>query len=99
MVARRSYGTARYGSRRTAAAGCRGYGECRVDGRKVRRRIGPKRVEGANTGLTRAQAEREMRRLMAEVKPWTATGDRLPSRTSPPATARTSRCWAASARR
>ena len=67
MVARRSYGTARYGSRRTAAAGCRGYGECRVDGRKVRRRIGPKRVEGANTGLTRAQAEREMRRLMAEV--------------------------------
>ena len=40
-----------------------------VDGQQVKRRVGPKRAPSTRDGLTRTQAEAEMRRLMAEVKP------------------------------
>jgi hypothetical protein len=47
-------------------------------GRQVKRRVGPMRVEGSRDGLTRSQAEAELRRLIAETKatPMTA-GDAL----------------------
>jgi hypothetical protein len=38
-------------------------------GRQVKRRVGPMRVEGSRNGLTRSQAEAELRRLIAETKP------------------------------
>ncbi len=40
-----------------------------VDGQQIKRRVGPKRAPSTRDGLTRTQAEAEMRRLMAEVKP------------------------------
>jgi integrase len=58
-VARRSYGTGslflKYGS---------WYGQWRVDGRLVKRKLGPVRKPGTLEGLTRAQAERALRRKM-----------------------------------
>lgn len=46
-------------------------------GRQVKRRLGPKRSPGSADGLTRRQAEAELRRLIAEVKPSAAVGERL----------------------
>jgi integrase len=44
------------------------YGQWRVGAKLVKRRLGPKRRPGERTGLTKAQAERELRRLIdAEV--------------------------------
>ena len=37
--------------------------------RQIKRKIGRKRKRGSREGLTKAQAEKEMRRLMREVKP------------------------------
>jgi integrase len=45
------------------------YGKWRLGERQVKRKIGPKRKPGTREGLTRSQAERELRRLMREVKP------------------------------
>src|ERR1700754_3575830 len=43
------------------------YGRWRTpDGRRVNRRIGPKRTKGGSDGLTRAQAEQAFRRIQAE---------------------------------
>lgn len=55
------------------------YGHWRVDGgRQVKRRIGPVRVEGSREGLTRRQAEAELRRVIAETRPsQVVTGDAL----------------------
>jgi hypothetical protein len=67
--ARRSYGT---GSlyERTDSTGCVvWYGKWRSDGVQSKRRIGAKRVERSRDGLTRVQAEAELRRLMESVKP------------------------------
>lgn len=47
------------------------YGKWRVNGRQVKRRIGPKRTRGEADGLTKAQAEARLRELFAEV----AAGD------------------------
>lgn len=43
------------------------YGKWRVDGRQVKRRIGPKRTRGEADGLTKAQAEARLRDLIAQV--------------------------------
>jgi len=40
------------------------YGSWRVGGRRVKRRIGLKRRASTSEGLTRTQAEAELRRLM-----------------------------------
>jgi hypothetical protein len=40
------------------------YGQWRVGAKLVKRRLGPKRRPGERTGLTKAQAERERRRLI-----------------------------------
>ena len=43
----------------------------------MKRRIGPKRMRGERTGLTRAQAEEELRRLIAETQVRAQVGERL----------------------
>ncbi len=43
------------------------YGKWRVDGRQVKRRIGPKRTRGEADGITKSQAEARLREFMAEV--------------------------------
>lgn len=45
------------------------YGKWRVDGRQIMRRLGPVRQPGSRDGLTKAMAEAELRRVMAEVMP------------------------------
>jgi hypothetical protein len=42
------------------------YGKWRVGERQVMRQLGLRREPGSSVGLTRAQAERELRRLIAE---------------------------------
>ncbi len=59
--ARRSYGTGSIGVRHGAY-----YGRWRAGGRMVQRKLGPVREPGTREGLTRAQAERELRRRMEE---------------------------------
>jgi integrase len=77
-AARRSYGTGSLYVRVDAAGREAWYGQWRAGGRKVKRRIGWKRAEGAREGLTAVQAETEMRRVMGEtvVGP-AAVGERL----------------------
>jgi integrase len=41
------------------------YGKWRIDGRQVKRKLGPKRTKGEPHGLTRKQAETRVRELMA----------------------------------
>jgi integrase len=45
------------------------YAKWYVGTRQIKRKIGRKRKRGSREGLTKAQAEKEMRRLMREVKP------------------------------
>lgn len=45
------------------------YAKWYVGSRQVKRKIGPQRKRGTREGLTKAQAEQEMRRLMRELKP------------------------------
>src|SRR5665213_539390 len=73
-MTRRPYGAGSLYARRGV-----GYAHWRADGgRQVKRRVGPMRVEGSRDGLTRSQAEGELRRLIAETKPArTTTGDAL----------------------
>lgn len=63
-VDRRSYGTGRLFARADSAGAETWYGSWRVGGRRVKRRIGPKRQPSRADGLTRAQAERELQRLI-----------------------------------
>jgi integrase len=44
------------------------YARWRVDGRQVHRKIGPKRPRGEAGGLTKAEAERKLREIMAAVR-------------------------------
>jgi hypothetical protein len=44
------------------------YAKWYVGTRQIKRKIGRKRKRGSREGLTKAQAEKEMRRLMREVK-------------------------------
>lgn len=64
MSARRPYGTGSLLERSGTW-----YGQWRVDGRQVKRRLGPVRGRDCPRGLTRPQAERELRRKIAEVRP------------------------------
>ncbi|MGH2908868.1 MAG: hypothetical protein ACRDK8_06185, partial [Solirubrobacteraceae bacterium] len=52
------------------------YGKWRVGGSQVKRKLGPKRLRGTREGLTRTQAEAELRRVMGEVKAVRARGER-----------------------
>ncbi len=77
MAARRSYGTGSLYVRVDSAGRESWYGKWHSNGRRVKRRLGPKRAESSRNGLTRAQAERELRRLMAEVQATPAVGHSL----------------------
>lgn len=77
MAARRSYGSGRVYVRTDAAGRETFYGSWWTNGRRVKRRLGVKRARGGREGLTAAQAESELRRLMGEVTPASSPGDRL----------------------
>ena len=59
---RRSYGSGSLFVRRDRGGAESWYGRWYIGGRRVQRKLGPKRVRGTSDGLTRAQAERELRR-------------------------------------
>lgn len=74
---RRSYGSGSLYVREDSTGRESWYGHWRTNGRQVKRKVGPKRADGTREGLTRAQAEAELRRLMAEVTVARPTGERL----------------------
>ena len=76
-AARRSYGSGRVYVRTDSAGRETFYGSWWANTRRVNRRLGVKRARGSREGLTAAQAEAELRRLMGEVTPNAAQGDRL----------------------
>src|SRR5215218_9513400 len=61
-MARRSYGTGSLSVRRDARGRESWYGQWRISGRRVMRKLGEKRPPGSRRGLTRSQAERELQR-------------------------------------
>jgi integrase len=61
-MARRSYGSGRLYVHTNAGGEESWYGSWRIGGRRVHRRIGPKRKTGSREGLTTSQAERELQR-------------------------------------
>jgi integrase len=73
---RRSYGTGSLFVRRDTRGRETWYGKWRVGGRQVKRRIGVVRQAGARQGLTRAQAERELRRKIESTVPAITAGER-----------------------
>jgi hypothetical protein len=77
MGTRRSYGSGRVYVRADSAGRETYYGSWWANSRRVNRRLGAKRVRGSREGLTAAQAEAELRRLMREVVPDAASADRL----------------------
>ena len=78
MASRRSYSSGSLYVRSDRAGRETWYGKWRTNGRQVKRRIGLKRAEGARDGLTRTQAEAELRRLISETTPsQRPTGERL----------------------
>jgi integrase len=66
---KRSYGTGSLYVREDANGREVYYGRWRIGARKFNRRIGPVRTTGERDGLSKAEAEAELRRLIAEVKP------------------------------
>src|SRR3954463_4517405 len=64
-MAKHSYGSGRLFVRADSAGRESWYGSWRVGGRRIKRRLGPKRRPSMADGLTRTQAEAELRRLMA----------------------------------
>jgi integrase len=62
MSGRRSYGSGRLFERADAAGRVSWYGSWWVGGTRVKRKIGVKRSPGSADGLTRAQAEKELRK-------------------------------------
>jgi hypothetical protein len=60
--------TRAYGSGSIVQEGPSWYGKWRVGDRQVKRRLGRVRPVGTSDGITRKQAEAELRRLMSEVK-------------------------------
>ncbi len=75
---RRSYGTGALFEKTDSAGRVSYYGKWRsAEGVQVKRKIGPKRIEGTRQGLTRRDAEAELRRLIREVKPKAAVAERV----------------------
>ena len=66
---KRGYGSGSLFTRTNAAGEPSWYGRWWVDGRRVKRKIGPKRRAGTRHGLTRAQAEAELRRMIDTERP------------------------------
>jgi len=53
------------------------YGKWRVGSEQIKRRIGPKRIPSTREGLTRTQAEAELRRLMSTLQQTSTLGGRI----------------------
>jgi integrase len=68
-MARRSYGTGSLFVYRDARGRELWYGRWYAGGRRVHRKIGPKRQRGTREGLTRSQAERELQRRVEVERP------------------------------
>ena len=64
-MGKRSYGSGQLFVRADGNGRETYYGSWRVCGRRVKRRLGPKRRAGTSDGLTRTQAEAELRRRIA----------------------------------
>jgi hypothetical protein len=64
-IGKRSYGSGQLFVRADGNGRETYYGAWRVGGRRVKRRLGPKRRAGTSDGLTRTQAEAELRRRIA----------------------------------
>ena len=77
VTARRPRGTGTLFVKRDSSGRETWYGKWRVGTIQVKRRIGPKRIPSTREGLTRTQAEAELRRLIGAVKPSTLASDRL----------------------
>ena len=75
-MARRSYGTGSLYIRRDARGRETWYAKWRVSDRQIKRKIGLVRAAGDRNGLTRGQAERELRRRMEVEAPKLAVGER-----------------------
>jgi len=75
-VSRRSYGTGHLYVKADGVGRETWYGQWYAAGRRVKRRIGPKRPRGSRDGLTRAQAEREMRQRMEQDAVVRSAGER-----------------------
>jgi integrase len=73
----RSHGTGSLWERTDTAGRASWYGQWRTGKAQVRRRIGAVRVKGTSSGLTRVQAEAEMRRLMGTVTPGAVASEAL----------------------
>jgi len=73
-VSRRSYGSGSLFVRRDATGEESWYGKWYSGGRRVKRKIGPKRQRGSREGLTRAQAERELQRRVESERTIVRTG-------------------------
>lgn len=74
---RRAHGTGTLYAHRQASGHEVWYGRWYLGGRRVNRRLGPKRRRGTGRGLNRTQAETELRRLMVRERPPTR-GSTLP---------------------
>lgn len=74
--ARRPRGTGSLLIQRDAAGREVWYGKWRIGSEQVKRRIGPKRVASTRQGLTRTQAEAELRRLMGTLEHASSQGGR-----------------------
>jgi integrase len=68
IAAKRPYGSGCLFVSRGAGGTETWFGKWRVDGRQVKRRIGPKRAPGSQDGLTKAQAGRHLTEMIAELK-------------------------------
>ena len=66
---RRSYGTGQLFVHTDTAGRESWYGRWYIGPKRIKRRIGPKREPGSRDGLTRAQAEAELRRRMESEQP------------------------------
>ncbi len=76
-AARRPRGTGALFVKRDSAGRETWYGKWRVGTSQVKRRIGPKRVPSTREGLTRTQAEAELRRLIGSVDKATLSRERV----------------------
>jgi integrase len=77
MAARRSYGTGSLYTRTDSAGRVMWYGRWWSGGSQFKRRIGTVRIEGSRDGLTRTQAEKELRKLQGSTERRAPVGERL----------------------
>ena len=69
VARKRPYGTGHLYLRRNSRGGETWYGQIRVDGRRVKRALGPKRDSSTPDGLTQGEAEQKLRRLIDNDRP------------------------------